>query len=72
MASSPKDFDVEQLRVCVRLGGLEISEERAARLLPLAKALLKGCRNLEALELTAKGGAGALEPWGGVTWDGVK
>ena len=72
MASSPKELDVEQLRVCVRLGGLEISKERAAKLLPLARALLKGCRSLEALDLTATGGAGALAGLGGELGSGVK
>jgi hypothetical protein len=66
MSSSPKELDAEQLRRCVSLGGLEISDERAAKLLPLANALLKGCERLEALDLSAKGGCGALSPWGGV------
>jgi hypothetical protein len=48
------------------LAGLAIFEERAAKLLALANALLKGCARLEALDLTAKGGSGPLAPWGGV------
>jgi hypothetical protein len=63
---SSKELDAGQLRRCVKLGGLEISEERAVKLLPLATALLNGCQRLEALDLSAKGGAGALSPWGGV------
>ena len=63
---SPNELDAEQLRYCVGLGGLEISDERAAKLLPLAIALLKGCKRLEGLDLTAKGGSGALSPWGGI------
>jgi hypothetical protein len=59
-------LDAGQLRRCVRLGGLAISDERAAALLPLANALLKGCARLESLDLTAKGGSGPLAPWGGV------
>ncbi len=57
---SSRDLDAEQLRCCVRLGGLEISGERAEKLLPLAQALLRGCERLEALELSVKGAAGAL------------
>jgi len=66
MSSSPEELDAEQLRRCVSLGGLEISDERAAKLLPLVNALLKGCKRLEALDLSAKGGCGALSPWGGL------
>jgi uncharacterized membrane protein len=66
MGKSFEELDGEQLRHCVRLGGLEISAERAAKLLALANALLKGCARLEALDLTAKGGSGPLAPWGGV------
>ena len=66
MSSSPKELDAEQLRRYVSLGGLEISDERAVKLLPLANALLKGCARLETLDLSAKGGSGALSPWGGV------
>ena len=66
MGSSFKELDAGQLRHCVRLGGLEISDERATKLLPLANALLKGSARLEALDLTAKGGSGSLAPWGGV------
>ena len=64
--ASPKEIDAEQLRRLVSLGGLELSHERAIKLLPLANALLKGCARLEALEFSAKGGRGALPPWGGI------
>lgn len=69
MASS-KDLDVELLRRMAELGGLSLPEKRAETLLPLAKALLKSCEKLEALDLAAKGGAGALSPWGGLAWSG--
>jgi hypothetical protein len=48
------------------LGGLKLPARRAKALLPLAKALLASCEKLEALEIEAKGGAGALAPWGGL------
>jgi hypothetical protein len=65
MASS-KDLDAALLRRCAELGGLTLPADRAEALLPLAKALLKSCEKLEPLDLTAKGGAGALAPWGGL------
>jgi hypothetical protein len=65
MASS-KSLDVEQLRRMAELGGLSLPEKRAETLLPLAKALLRSCEKLEALDLSARGGAGALSPWGGL------
>ncbi len=61
-----EELDADQLRRCVKLGGLEISQARAVKLVALATALLKGCQRLEALDLSAKGGCGALGPWGGV------
>jgi hypothetical protein len=61
-----KDLDVEELRIFVRLGGLDLPADRAAKLLPVVNALLKGCDKLVGLELCAKGGAGAQAPWGGV------
>jgi hypothetical protein len=69
MASS-KNLDVELLRRTTELGGLNLPADRAEALLPLAKALLKSCEKLEALDLSAKGGAGALSPWGGLAWSG--
>ena len=63
MSASPIKLDAETLRRCVRLGGLDITQERAEKLLPLMKALLAGCDRLETLDLAAKGGAGALGPW---------
>jgi hypothetical protein len=65
MASS-KNLDVELLRRMAELGGLRLPERRAKTLLPLAKALLRSCEKLETLDLSAKGGAGALSPWGGL------
>jgi hypothetical protein len=64
--ASPKEMDAEQLRRLVSLGGLEIPHERAVKLLALANALLKGCARLKTLEFSAKGGSGALPPWGGI------
>ena len=65
MAAS-KNLDVELLRRTAELGGLKLPAKRAEKLLPLAKALLKSCEKLEALDLEAKGGAGSLAPWGGL------
>ncbi len=69
MASS-KDLDAVQLRRMAELGGLKLPADRAEALLPLATALLKSCEKLEALDIDAKGGAGALAPWGGLAGDG--
>ncbi len=65
MASS-KDLDAAQLRRMAALGGLKLPAKRAEALLPLAKALLRSCEKLEELDLEARGGAGALAPWGGL------
>jgi hypothetical protein len=65
MASS-KDLDAGLLRRMAELGGLKLPADRAEKLLPLAKALLKSCEKLETLDLEAKGGAGSLAPWGGL------
>jgi hypothetical protein len=65
MASS-KDLDAALLRRMAELGGLKLPAERAQTLLPLAKALLASCEKLEPLDLSAKGGAGPLAPWGGL------
>jgi hypothetical protein len=65
MASS-REMDAALLRRIAELGGLNLPADRAETLLALAKALLKSCEKLEPLELSAKGGAGALSPWGGL------
>jgi hypothetical protein len=65
MPSSSVELDAEMLRRCVRLGGLDITPQRAEKLLPLMQALLAGCDRLAALDLSAKGGSGALAPQGG-------
>lgn len=52
------ELDAETLRRCLRLGGLEVSAERAATLLPVAGALLAGCERLAALDLASQGGCG--------------
>jgi hypothetical protein len=52
------ELDAETLRRCLRLGGLEVSGERAATLLPVVSALLAGCERLAALDLASDGGCG--------------
>ena len=58
MSLSPIDLDAETLRRCLRLGGLDISMERATTLLPVVAALLVGCDRLAALDLASAGGSG--------------
>jgi hypothetical protein len=61
MASKPSDIDAEALRRMLRAGGLEVTVERAARILPVALALLKGCDRLAALDIEGPGGAGIAQ-----------
>jgi hypothetical protein len=42
-------------------GGLEVTVERAERILPVALALLKGCDRLAALDIEGPGGAGITQ-----------
>ena len=58
MTHSAIELDAETLRRCLRLGGLEVSDERAATLLPVVSALLAGCERLAALDLASAGGCG--------------
>jgi hypothetical protein len=58
--ASAKDMDAELLRRMAGLGGLKLPADRAQTLLPLVQSLLKACERLEALDLSAKGGAGSL------------
>ena len=58
MTSSAIELDAETLRRCLRLGGLEVSGERAVALLPVVVALLAGCERLAALDLSSEGGCG--------------
>ncbi len=58
MSLSAIDLDAETLRHCLRLGGLDVSVERAAVLLPVVAALLAGCDRLAALDLSCAGGCG--------------
>jgi hypothetical protein len=58
MTHAAIDLDAETLRRCLRLGGLEVSGERAATLLPVAGALLAGCERLASLDLASDGGCG--------------
>ena len=59
------DLDAEMLRRCLRFGGLEVSVERAAKLLPVVAALLAGCDRLTALDLSCAGGCGPDDGRGG-------
>jgi hypothetical protein len=55
---SPIDIDAETLRRLLRAGGLEVAPDRAAAILPVALALLRGCDRLAALGLEGPGGSG--------------
>jgi hypothetical protein len=52
------DLDAETLRRCLRFGGLDVTVERAAALLPMVAALLAGCDRLAALDPSCPGGCG--------------
>ena len=58
MTLSAIDLDSETLRRLLRLGGLDVSAERAATLRPVVSALLAGCDRLAALHLASDGGCG--------------
>jgi hypothetical protein len=60
MSHATIELDAEMLRCCLRLGGLDLPVERAAALLPVVAALLKGCERVAALELSCEGGSGPL------------
>ena len=51
-------IDAATLQSWLALGGLAIPVERAARVLPVAAALLAAGERLAALELAASGGSG--------------
>jgi hypothetical protein len=57
-------LDPAGLRLLLRIGGLDISEERAARALPVVRALLEGCDRVAALGLDLPGGSGMAGPPG--------
>ena len=61
MGSLPSDIDAETLRRMLQAGGLEVTVERAERILPVARALLKGCDRLAALDIEGPGGAGITQ-----------
>jgi len=61
MQSKPSDIDAETLRRTLRAGGLEVTLERAERILPVALALLRGCDRLAALDIEGPGGAGIAQ-----------
>jgi hypothetical protein len=65
VTSSTIDLDAETLRRCLRLGGLDLSVERAATLLPVVAALLAGCSRLATLDLATEGGCGPDSGRGG-------
>jgi hypothetical protein len=58
LGSQPSDIDAETLRRMLQAGGLEVTAERAERILPVAAALLKGCDRLARLDIQGPGGAG--------------
>jgi hypothetical protein len=58
MDSKPSNIDAETLRRMLSAGGLEVTVERAERVLPVALALLKGCGRLATLDIEGTGGAG--------------
>jgi hypothetical protein len=64
MTASAVELDAETLRRCLQLGGLAVSVERAATLLPVVSALLAGCERLSALDFASAGGCGP-DGWGG-------
>ena len=59
--SSPLDMEADTLRRMLRAGGLEVGEERAARILPVVLSLLQGCDRIAALDLESPGGAGIAQ-----------
>ena len=61
MGSKSSDIDAETLRRMLQAGGLEVTAERAARILPVAVALLKGCDRLARLDIEGPGGAGITQ-----------
>jgi hypothetical protein len=58
MSRAPIELDAGTLRRWLKVGGLEVSAERAATLLPAVTALLTGCVRLAALGLSGNGGSG--------------
>ena len=54
----PDDIDAETLRRMLSAGGLAVTKERAAQILPVALGLLRGCDRLEGLDIPGDGGAG--------------
>ncbi|HVY98052.1 MAG TPA: hypothetical protein VHA35_01025 [Dongiaceae bacterium] len=50
MARSTEGLDAAGLRRVVRLGGLDMPEDRAAALLPLYAALMSSCDRLAAVD----------------------
>jgi hypothetical protein len=58
MTRIPVGFDSESLRRMLRAGGLEVGEERAQKILPVALALLRGADRLADRDLDRPGGSG--------------
>ena len=58
MSRAAPELDPQTLRRCLRIGGLEISAERAEALLPAVAALLAACERVAAIELSCEGGIG--------------
>ena len=61
MGSLPSDIDAKTLRRMLQVGGLEVTVERAERILPVARALLNGRDRLAALDIEGPGGAGITQ-----------
>jgi hypothetical protein len=61
MDAKPSDIDAETLHRMLRAGGLEVTVERAERILPVALALLKGCDRLAALDIEGPCGNGVAQ-----------
>lgn len=58
MRRAPLELDVETLRCCLLIGGLDVSAERAPALVPTVAALLAACERVATLELSCDGGSG--------------
>jgi len=54
----PDEIDAETLRRMLAAGGLEVTKERAAAIVPVALGLLRGCDRLAAMDIPGEGGNG--------------
>jgi hypothetical protein len=58
MTKPTLELDPESLRRMLRAGGLEVGEDRAKKILPVALALLRGADRLADRDLDRPGGSG--------------